>query len=49
MAVIAAQLGSRRYLPKPLTSDVNAKGRFGKQDFVCVGADDVYLCAPVNG
>jgi hypothetical protein len=47
--VACEQAGATVYLPKPLTSDVNAKGRFGKQDFVCVGADDVYLCAPVNG
>jgi hypothetical protein len=26
-----------------MTSGVNAKGRFGKQDFVYVAADDVYL------
>jgi hypothetical protein len=32
------------YLPKPMTSGINAKGRFGKQDFVYVAADDVYLC-----
>jgi hypothetical protein len=25
-------------------SGVNAKGRFGKQDFVYVAEDDVYLC-----
>ena len=31
-------------LPKPLTSGSTAKGRFGKQDFVYVAADDVYLC-----
>jgi hypothetical protein len=31
-------------LPKPLTSNSKAKGRFGKQDFVYVAADDVYLC-----
>src|ERR1700730_4247194 len=31
-------------LPKPMTSGINAKGRFGKQDFVYVAADDVYLC-----
>ena len=23
---------------------INAKGRFGKQDFIYVAADDVYLC-----
>ena len=31
-------------LPKPLTSGSKARGRFGKQDFVYVAADDVYLC-----
>jgi len=27
-----------------MTSGLNAKGRFGKQDFVYVAEDDVYLC-----
>jgi hypothetical protein len=27
-----------------MTSGVNAKGRFGKQDFVYVAADDVCRC-----
>jgi len=31
-------------LPKPLTSGSRVKGRFVKQDFVYVAADDVYLC-----
>jgi hypothetical protein len=31
-------------LPKPLTSGAKAKGRFGKQDFVYVATDDVYIC-----
>jgi transposase len=31
-------------LPKPLTSGAKAAGRFGKQDFVYVAADDVYRC-----
>jgi transposase/ParB-like chromosome segregation protein Spo0J len=31
-------------LPKPLTSGMKAKGRFGKQDFRYVEADDVYVC-----
>ncbi len=31
-------------LPKPLTSGSKAKGRFAKQDFVYLAADDVYLC-----
>jgi transposase len=38
------EAGIKVYLPKPLTSGVNAKGRFGKQDFVYVATDDVYLC-----
>jgi hypothetical protein len=31
-------------LPKPMTSNSKAKGRFGKQDFVYIAADDVYIC-----
>ncbi len=31
-------------LPKPLTSGAKTKGRFGKQDFVYLAADDVYRC-----
>src|SRR5450631_2492644 len=31
-------------LPKPMTSNAKAAGRFGKQDFVYVAADDVYVC-----
>ena len=31
-------------LPKPRTSGIKAKGRFGKQDFVYLAQDDVYLC-----
>jgi transposase len=31
-------------LPKPMTSNSKAAGRFGKQDFVYVVADDVYIC-----
>ena len=31
-------------LPKPLTSGNKAKGRFVKQDFRYLAADDVYLC-----
>jgi hypothetical protein len=31
-------------LPKPMTPNAKATGRFGKQDFVCVAADDVYRC-----
>jgi len=31
-------------LPKPLTSGVKAKGRYGKQDFRYVAKEDVYIC-----
>ena len=31
-------------LPKPQTSGIKAKGRFGKQDFVYIAQDDVYRC-----
>ena len=31
-------------LPKPVTSGIKAKGRFGKQDFVYLTEDDVYRC-----
>jgi transposase len=31
-------------LPKPMTSNAKAEGRFGKQDFVYVAADDFYRC-----
>jgi len=31
-------------LPRPLTSGAKAAGRFGKQDFVYVASDDVYVC-----
>src|ERR1700727_3448516 len=42
--VACEQVGITVYLPKPMTSGLLAKGRFGKQDFVYVAADDVYLC-----
>ena len=31
-------------LPKPFTTGINATGRFGKQDFVYLADDDVYVC-----
>ena len=31
-------------LPKPMTSGIEAKGRFGKQDFVYLSDQDVYRC-----
>src|SRR4051812_317083 len=42
--VACEQPGITVYVPKPMTSGLLAKGRFGKQDFVYVAADDVYLC-----
>jgi hypothetical protein len=41
--VACEQVGITVYLPKQMTSGLLAKGRFGKQDFVYVAADDVYL------
>src|SRR3974390_3088601 len=38
------QAGITVTLPKPLTSGAKAAGRFGKQDFVYVAAEDVYRC-----
>ena len=31
-------------LPKPMTSNAKAEGRFGKQDFRFVAEEDVYVC-----
>jgi hypothetical protein len=31
-------------LPKPMTSGIKAKGRFGKQDFRYAAEQDVYIC-----
>jgi transposase len=31
-------------LPKPMTSGAKSEGRFGKQDFVYLGDEDVYRC-----
>ena len=36
--------GIKVTLPKPVTSNSKAKGRFGKQDFVYRADEDVYLC-----
>ncbi len=30
-------------LPKPMTSGIFAKGRFGKQDFRYVAEEDIYI------
>ena len=37
-------IGVTPYVPKPLTSGAKADGRFGKQDFVYIPAEDVYGC-----
>jgi hypothetical protein len=31
-------------LPKPMTSGIQARGRFGKQDFVYLPEEDIYRC-----
>jgi transposase len=38
------EAGITATLPKPMTSGVNVKGRFGKQDFRYAAEEDVYLC-----
>ena len=42
------QAGVTVYLPKPMTSGINAKGRFGKQDFVYAAEDDSIFVPPVS-
>lgn len=38
------QAGITTFVPKPLTSGAKADGRFGKQDFVYIAADNEYRC-----
>jgi len=38
------ELGITVTLPKPMTSGIKARGRFGKQDFVYLPEEDVYRC-----
>jgi transposase len=38
------QAGITVTLPKPVTSGIKAKGRYGKQDFVYLPEEDVYRC-----
>src|SRR5216683_1178795 len=38
------QAGITVTLPKPITSGIEARGRFGKQDFVYLSDEDVYRC-----
>ena len=42
--VACEAIGVTPSVPKPLTSGAKADGRFGKQDFVNVGDEDVYRC-----
>lgn len=43
--LLACELaGVKAYVPKPLTSGAKADGRFGKQDFVFLREENVYLC-----
>jgi Transposase DDE domain len=41
---VCEEAGVTVTLPKPMTSGAKAKGRFGKQDFVYLAADDAYRC-----
>jgi len=38
------QAGISVTLPKPMTSGIEAKDRFGKQDFAYLSDEDVYRC-----
>ena len=38
------QAGITPFVSKPMTSSSKAEGRFGKQDFVYIAADDEYQC-----
>jgi transposase len=38
------EAGITATLPKPMTSGIKAKGRFGKQDFRYMAKEDVYIC-----
>ena len=42
--ISCARAGITVTLPKPMTSGAKAEGRFGKQDFAYVPAEDVYRC-----
>jgi len=38
------QAGIKTYVPKPMTSNSKAQGRFGKLDFIYITRDDEYQC-----
>jgi transposase len=42
--VACEEAGITVTLPKPMTSNAKAEGRFGKQDFRYVAAEDLYIC-----
>ena len=42
------QAGITVTLPKPMTCNAKAKGRFGKQDFRYIADEDVYVCPAGN-
>ena len=46
--VACEALGVTPFVPKPLTSNAKAEGRFGKQDFTYVADQNVYRC-PAGG
>jgi hypothetical protein len=37
-------VGIQAFVPKPMTSNAKAEGRFGKADFIYIARDDEYLC-----
>jgi len=38
------QAGIKTLVPKPMTSNSRAEGRFSKLDFIYIARDDEYLC-----
>ena len=38
------QAGIKTYVPKPMTSNAKAQGRFSKADFIYIARDDEYQC-----
>ncbi len=39
-----AEFGVQAYVPKPMTSNAKAEGRFDKADFIYIAKDDEYQC-----
>ena len=40
----ASEAGITTYVPKPMTSNAKAEGRFSKADFIYIAKDDEYQC-----